>query len=622
LRLVAAPFLNTRPLISGLQASLPPDVSLELCSPAEGARRLAERECDVALLPVAALARQGDLVAVPDVCIGSRHKVGSVLLVGDVPLHELTTVALDQSSRTSVTLARLLLRERRATRGEPRYEARPPSELVGCVEGTRGAVIIGDPALQALSARSFQYTYDLAELWRALTGKPFVFAVWAGRAEAVDAEVCTLLARSLGHGLERLDEIAADAGRHGVTAERARHYLREELWFRLDDNMVEGADEYLARAAAARLLPPARLRLFDGTTPSVDVAAAVSRAADGGRLNAAEITAMLEGADLIELGAAADRRRVALNPDGVVSYIVERNINYTNICVTACRFCAFFRNPGDTAEGYVLSREEMGQKIRETVDAGGVQILLQGGLNPELPLTWYEDLFRHLKATYPIKLHALSPEEILYLCRLESLPLETVLQRLVAAGLDSLPGGGAEILVDRVRARIAKLKCTSSQWLEVMRVGHRLGLRSSSTMMFACGETLPERTEHLLKLRDLQDETGGFTAFICWPFQPGNTRLPGGDGSAHAYLRTLATARLALDNIPHLQASWPTMGAAVGQAALHFGADDFGQVMFEENVVSAAGTIYKMDVAGIERHVRAAGFTPVQRDMRYGRLSS
>ena len=200
----------------------------------------------------------------------------------------------------------------------------------------------------------------------------------------------------------------------------------------------------------------------------------------------------------------------------------------------------------------------------------------RAGSTPSCRSRWYEDLFRHLKATYPIKLHALSPEEILYLCRLESLPLETVLQRLVAAGLDSLPGGGAEILVDRVRARIAKLKCTSAQWLEVMRVGHRLGLRSSSTMMFACGETLPERAEHLLKLRDLQDETGGFTAFICWPFQPGNTRLPGGDGSAHAYLRTLATARLALDNIPHLQASWPTMGAAVGQAALHFGADDFG----------------------------------------------
>ena len=623
LRLAAAPFLNTRPLISGLVADAPSGVELQLCSPAEGARRLAERECDLALLPVAALARQGDLVAVPDVCIGARTKVGSVLLVSEVPAHELATVALDQSSRTSVTLARLLLRERRATRGEPRYEARPPSELAACVDGTRGAVIIGDPALQATAARQFAYVYDLAELWHAMTGKPFVFAVWAGRADVVNAEVCGLLARSLGHGLERLDEIAADAGRHGVEPERARRYLHDELWFRLDDSTVAGADEYLARASAAGLLPPATLRRYDGTTPAeIDVKAAVARAGDGGRLSAAEVTALFERADLIDLGAAANRRRHALNPDGVVSYIVERNINYTNICVTACRFCAFFRNPGDTEEGYVLSREEMGQKIRETVDAGGVQILLQGGLNPELPLSWYEDLFRHLKATYPIKLHALSPEEILYLCRLESLPLETVLKRLVAAGLDSLPGGGAEILVDRVRTRIAKLKCTSSEWLEVMRVGHRLGLRSSSTMMFACGETLPERAEHLLKLRDLQDETGGFTAFICWPFQPGNTRLPGGDGSAHAYLRTLATARLALDNIPHLQASWPTMGAAVGQAALHFGADDFGQVMFEENVVSAAGTIYQMDVAGIERHVRAAGFTPVRRDMRYGRLTS
>jgi cyclic dehypoxanthinyl futalosine synthase len=623
LRLAAAPFLNTRPLISGLVADAPSNVDLQLCSPSEGARRLAERECDLALLPVAALARQGDLVAVPGVCIGARRTVGSVLLVADAPLHELTTVALDQSSRTSVTLARILLRERRATRGEPRWEARPPAELVDCVSETRGAVIIGDPALQAVAQRPFRYTYDLAELWHALTGKPFVFAVWAGRADAVDGDVCSLLARSLGHGLERLDAIAADAGRHGVSPERARRYLNDELWFRLDDNMVAGAEEYLARAAVAGLLPPARLRQYDGTsTTTIDVGAAIERAASGGRINAAEITAMLDGADLIELGAAANRRRAALNPDGVVSYIVERNINYTNVCVTACRFCAFFRNPGDTDESYVLSREQMGEKIRETVDAGGVQILLQGGLNPELPLSWYEDLFRHLKATYPIKLHALSPEEILYLCRLESLPLETVLQRLVAAGLDSLPGGGAEILVDRVRARIAKLKCSSSEWLQVMRVGHRLGLRSSSTMMFACGETLPERAEHLLKLRDLQDETGGFTAFICWPFQPGNTRLPGGDGSAHAYLRTLATARLALDNIPHLQASWPTMGAAVGQAALHFGADDFGQVMFEENVVSAAGTIYKMDVAGIERHVRAAGFQPVRRDMRYTRLTS
>jgi cyclic dehypoxanthinyl futalosine synthase len=624
LRVVAAPFLNTRPLISGLVADPPAGVELALCSPAEGARRLAERECDLALLPVAALARQGDLVAVPGVCIGARERVGSVLLVSEVPAHELSTVALDQSSRTSVVLARLLLRDRcevDAGRGhEPRYEARPPAELPGCVDGSRGAVIIGDTALRAISERPFRYVYDLAELWRALTGKPFVFAVWAGRAEVVDGAVCSLLQRSLAHGLLQLDAIAADAGRHGVDPARARRYLRDELAFTLDDELVAGADEYLARSHAAGLLPRATLRRFGDGPATIDVADVLARGSAGARLSAAELLTLIERAELVDLGAAADRRRRALNADGVVSYIVERNINYTNICVTACRFCAFFRNPGDEVEGYVLSRQEMGKKIQETVDAGGVQILLQGGLNPALRIEWYEDLFRHLKQSYPIKLHALSPEEILYICRLEGLSLETVLRRLVAAGLDSLPGGGAEILVDRVRQRIAKLKCSSAEWLEVMRVGHRLGLRSSSTMMFACGETLPERAEHLLKIRDLQDETGGFTAFICWPFQPGNTRLPGGDGSAHAYLRMLSVARLGLDNVQHLQASWPTMGAAVGQAALHFGADDFGQVMFEENVVSAAGTIYVMDSAAIERHVRAAGFTPVRRDMRYQHL--
>jgi cyclic dehypoxanthinyl futalosine synthase len=620
LRLVAAPFLNTRPLISGLVADAPANVELALCSPSEGARRLAERECDLALLPVAAFARQGDLVAVPGVCIGARERAGSVLLVADVPLAELTTVALDQSSRTSVLLARLLLRAQRGAGGEPRYEARPPEELPGCVGGTRGAVIIGDAALRAISDHPFRYSYDLAAEWRQLTGKPFVFAVWAGRADVVDGDVCRLLLRSLSHGLERLDAIADDAGRHGVAPERARRYLRQELVFTLDDGLVAGADEYLARAHQANLLPQAQLIRFGTAVPAVALAQTLDKGANGVRLSAAELLALLERAELIDLGSAADRRRRALNPDEMVSYIVERNINYTNICVTACRFCAFFRNPGDEVEGYVLSREEMGKKIKETVDAGGVQILLQGGLNPSLPLAWYEDLFRHLKASYPIKLHALSPEEILYICRLEQLPLETVLMRLVAAGLDSLPGGGAEILVDRVRQRIAKLKCSSAEWLEVMRVGHRLGLRSSSTMMFACGETVPERAEHLIKIRDLQDETGGFTAFICWPFQPGNTRLPGGDGSAHAYLRMLSVARLGLDNVQHLQASWPTMGAAVGQAALHFGADDFGQVMFEENVVSAAGTVYQMDAAAIERHVRAAGFTPVRRDMRYQRL--
>jgi cyclic dehypoxanthinyl futalosine synthase len=613
-KIVAAPFLNTRPLVEGLR-------DVELCSPADGARRLAEGLCDVALLPLAAYARQGDLVAAPGVCIGARGPVGSVLLCADAPIEELDAVALDLSSRTSVVLLRLLLRAPSKYGNLPRFEGRAPSELADFVGARRGALIIGDAALQAVARRRFAHVWDLADQWRALTAQPFVFAVWAGRAEVMTADTIDLLQRSLRHGLARLDVIAADAARHGVDPERARRYLRHELEFRLDGELRAGADEFLRRAADARLLPAAALRLAGEPPAPLDLDARLRAAADGARLSAADATALAERAGLVALGAAADRRRRALNPTGEVTYIIDRNINYTNVCTTACRFCAFFRHEGDD-DAYVLSREQLGRKIRETVEAGGIQILLQGGLNPSLRIEWYEALFRHLKASYPIKLHALSPEEILHLCRLENLSIEEVLARLIAAGLDSLPGGGAEILVERVRTRIAKLKCTGPEWLHVMRVAHRLGLRSSATMMFACGETAAERVEHLLQIRDLQDETGGFTAFICWPFQPGNTRLPGADGSAHAYLRTVAVARLVLDNLPHLQASWPTMGPAVGQAALHFGADDFGSVMFEENVVSSAGTVFQMDAPGIERHVRAAGFVPRRRDMGYRRVGA
>jgi cyclic dehypoxanthinyl futalosine synthase len=624
LRMVAAPFLNTRPLIEGLTHEPPAGVELTLASPAEGARRLAEGLCDVALLPLAAYARQGDLVAAPGVCIGARRSVGSVLLVAEQPIETLDAIALDASSRTSVVLLKLLLRARSAAlpvrRAPPRFDARAPGELADLVGGSRGALIIGDAALHAVAARRFAHVYDLAAEWRAANRLPFVFAVWAGRPEVLDAHVVSLLQQSLRRGLANLPAIVADARRHGVDAERARRYFADELDFALDNELRAGADRFLELGAHANLLPQTRLRLAGEPPRALDLDPRLTAAARGARLSASELVSAAEHADFLRLGAAADERRRALNPSGVVTYIIDRNINYTNVCTTACRFCAFFRNPGE-ADAYVLSREQLGEKIRETVAAGGIQILLQGGLNPELRIEWYEELFRHLKQSYPIKLHALSPEEILHLARLESLPAEEILRRLQAAGLDSLPGGGAEILVERVRQKIAKLKCTGQEWLDVMRIAHRLGLRSSATMMFACGETLPERVEHLLQIRDLQDETGGFTAFICWPFQPGNTRLPGGDGSAHAYLRTLAIARLALDNVPHLQASWPTMGPAVGQAALHFGADDFGSVMFEENVVSSAGTTFQMDAAGIERHVRAAGFHPARRDMRYTRVA-
>jgi cyclic dehypoxanthinyl futalosine synthase len=329
---------------------------------------------------------------------------------------------------------------------------------------------------------------------------------------------------------------------------------------------------------------------------------------------------LYEQASTLDLGAAADTRRQALHPDGVVTYIIDRNVNYTNVCVTRCKFCNFYRPPG-SKEGYTLSREVLAKKLQETVDLGGVQILLQGGLNPELPLTWYEDLFRWMKANFPLAIHGLSPEEIRYIAELENMPIRAVIERLVAAGLDSIPGGGAEVLDDEIRHKISPLKCTTATWMEVMREGHALGLRTTATMVFGFGETPRHLTNHWEVLRALQDQTSGFTAFICWPFQAEGTRLKlKDDTTAMRYLRIFALSRLYLDNFPSLQVSWPTMGPEVGQVGLRFGGNDFGSAMIEENVVSQAGAVFSLGAEDIERYVRSAGFVPLRRNMRYERL--
>jgi cyclic dehypoxanthinyl futalosine synthase len=365
-------------------------------------------------------------------------------------------------------------------------------------------------------------------------------------------------------------------------------------------------------------LPRADVRFYGDDGPrAVSVDALLSRAADGERLSGSDAERLLHEASLFDLGAAADAVRKRRHPRGVVTYIVDRNVNYTNVCTTSCRFCAFYRPVGHP-EGYVLSRDVLRAKLDEVKRAGGVQILLQGGLNPDLPIAWYEDLFRWIKAEFGLGLHALSPEEILFLARREDLSVERVLARLHGAGLDSVPGGGAEILVDRVRRKIAKAKCTSEQWLGVMRTAHHMGLRSSATMMYGTVDTPRDRVNHLLKIRDLQDETRGFTAFFCWDYQhEKGTRIAAGDHGTHLYLRQQAVSRLVLDNVDHVGASWVTQGPAVGQLALRFGADDFGSVMFEENVVSSAGTTFGINAVEIERNIRAAGFRAVRRNVRY-----
>jgi cyclic dehypoxanthinyl futalosine synthase len=338
----------------------------------------------------------------------------------------------------------------------------------------------------------------------------------------------------------------------------------------------------------------------------------------GGRLDRAEALDLYVAAPTSLLGSLADQVRARRHPDGIVTYIIDRNVNYTNVCVARCSFCAFYR-PVGSSEGYVLGFEEIFRKIDETISLGGGQLLLQGGHNPDLPLEWYEDLFRGVKERYPtFRLHALSPPEVIHLSRLSRLPVPQVIDRLVAVGLDSIPGGGAEILVDRVRQLLnCYSKAAADEWLDVMRHAHRAGLRTTATMMYGTVETVEERLEHLFRLRDLQDETGGFTAFIAWSYQPEHTELGGAEATGLDYLRTLATARLVLDNFDNLQASWVTQGGKVGQLSLAFGANDMGSVMIEENVVRAAGAAYCMDEIEIVRNIENAGFIPKRRNMLY-----
>ena len=352
------------------------------------------------------------------------------------------------------------------------------------------------------------------------------------------------------------------------------------------------------------------------TRTSVD--RALQKALRGERLNKEDAIELYQNASTHQLGRLADDVRARKHPDHVVTYIIDRNVNYTNVCVARCNFCAFYRDVG-AADGYVLGFEEIFKKIDETIAVGGAQLLLQGGHNPDLPLVWFEDLFRAVKSRYPsFKLHALSPPEIIHLSRLSQLPVRAVVDRLVAAGLDSIPGGGAEILVDRVRRLLnCYTKATADEWLDVMRVAHRAGLRTTATMMYGTVERPEERIEHLLRLRELQDETGGFTAFITWSYQPANTERGGAEATGIDYLRTLALARLVLDNFDNIQTSWVTQGGKVGQLSLAFGANDMGSVMIEENVVRAAGAAYCMDEVEITRNVEDAGFTPKRRNMHY-----
>jgi cyclic dehypoxanthinyl futalosine synthase len=350
----------------------------------------------------------------------------------------------------------------------------------------------------------------------------------------------------------------------------------------------------------------------------------LQKAWDGHRIDHAEAL-RLYGLPLNELSALAHRRRELAKArayDGrgnqIITYIVDRNINYTNVCNVYCKFCAFSRAEKD-ADAYVITPEEMDRKIEETLAHGGTQILLQGGHHPKLTLDWYLDLLSHIKAKFPtVNIHGFSPPEFIHFQKVFNLPVEEILKKFMAAGLGSIPGGGAEILVDRVRQRVAPRKATTDEWLGVMDTAHRLGMRTTATMMFGHVETVEDRIEHLDRVRAQQDKTKGFTAFICWTFQPENTHLKAPTVGAHEYLRTQALARIYLDNFENVQSSWVTQGPEIGQIALKFGANDLGSIMLEENVVREAGASFRMSVADMHRLIQDLGYEPRQRDNWYG----
>jgi cyclic dehypoxanthinyl futalosine synthase len=345
------------------------------------------------------------------------------------------------------------------------------------------------------------------------------------------------------------------------------------------------------------------------------------RIENGERLSAAEYLRFVREAPLETVGRLADEMRKRLHSDNIVTYVVDRNINYSNICTAVCTFCAFFRKPG-SLEGYVLSFEEIFRKVEETLQLGGSGILMQGGLHPDLPLEWYEELLRELKQRYGIHLHCFSPPEVYAFTQLYQMSTEEVLRRLKDAGLDSIPGGGAEILVDDVRKKNTT-KCNTEQWLEVMETAHRLGLPTTATMMFGLGETWHQRIEHLDRLYQLQARTHGFVSFIPWTLQPDNTKIARkipDRRSAEEYLRWLGMARLYLDNIPNVQVSWLTQGIDTGRRGLHFGANDLGSIMIEENVITPAGAHHRATEDVLRNAILAEGFKPCKRKANYVRL--
>jgi cyclic dehypoxanthinyl futalosine synthase len=626
LRIGAVSYLNTKPLIESLAQRLGNDGELTLDLPSRLAADLKAGKLDVALIPSVEYFRNPGYQIVSDAAIACRGPVWSVRLLSRVSAAEIRRLALDEGSRTSAAMLLTLLWEMHGLKPEtiPLAIDQSPEDV-----DADAVLLIGDRAMHP-TPRVYQEIWDLGDRWCRWTELPFVFAMWVARAGLdIDTDkLACMLAASRDDGLANLEQIASDeSAGHGLTKEDLHRYFAENLHFRLGPGERLGLESFRQRAAKLGLVPNIEpnnaietpmIANAKNNNADESIRPILDKAIAGERLTQDEGVRLLESHDLAAIGSAADQVSRRMHPEPYRTYNVDRNINYTNVCTAVCDFCAFYRGP-KSDEGYVLTREELLKKIEETVAVGGNQILMQGGLHPKYKLDWYEELLTDIKTAFPeVNIHGFSPPELHHFTKVNNLTIREVLERLKAAGLGSIPGGGAEILVDRVRDEITRGKVMSDDWLNVMRVWHQMGGISTATMMFGHVETLSERIEHLERVRAVQDETNGFTAFICWTFQPDNTQMahiaPSG---SFEYLKTQAVARLYLDNIPNIQSSWVTQGLKIGQLAMLFGANDMGSLMIEENVVAEAGTVHFLSLGQIREAIEELGFEPRQRDVFY-----
>ncbi|MBC7461425.1 MAG: dehypoxanthine futalosine cyclase [Thermoleophilia bacterium] len=692
LRLGHIDFLNMYPMhwalgIEPTLAGVPTDIN----------RRLVEGEVDVACISSIEYARNADqLMLLPSMCVSAEGAVGSIFAITNVPFEQVTDVWVTPQTATSVVLLQVLF-QLRGTKPTLHLLEEDPAAVLAAGDRRAVLLIGDDALKARGAEQLSKYAFvDLGERWLGETGPPMVFAVWAVRREAVERspEAAATLDRLLVESVNRFRgsdvSIAQASERYGIDEHATRSYL-DRLSYDFGANERKGMIRFLRMASERQLLGAVpqpkfvevRLEVADdehaeafqtavsSRDPDVvrgaylkavgssraldetpeddahvdrclelealgrerDVDDVLNRALDGERIDVVDALAMLQSDRLMDIGQVAHALRLERTPSDAVTFIVDRNINYTNYCLTDCGFCAFYRRPGDeSGEGYLQTIESLLEKIGETIELGGTAALMQGGHNPDLGIEWYLETFRTIKATYPtFHLHALSPPEIQHIARRSKLSVGDTLAQLRDAGMDSLPGGGGEVLVDRVRRVMAPKKTKTDDWLGVMRVAQRMGMSTSATMMYGHIELLAERALHLEAIRELQDETGGFRSFTSWTFQPGGTPLAQVIEAGVApyqrhlpppptpftYLLTQAVGRIFLDNVDNVQSSWVTQGLKVGQAALFFGANDMGSIMIEENVVSSAGTTYRATTEDFVHAITAAGFTPVQRDTLY-----